>query len=75
MFIRKRHGLELSSGGHAFQLHAEALINAWERAHQETALEERCDAVINLGVLLNHWDTLVGPWLGWMEEKAPQVET
>jgi len=66
LFHRRRNGAILTRGGQAFYRHAASLIRTWELARQESALSEEFDTVVGLGVQLNHWHSIVTPWLEWM---------
>lgn len=75
LFVRKRSGVELTSGGRLFHPHALTVVRAWERARQAVALPEDLSAIVNLGVQLNHWEHIAAPWLVWMDNNAPDVAT
>lgn len=75
LFNRKRNGATLTAGGSAFHKHAVSVVRTWELARQETALSEAFNAIIGLGVQLNHWNSIASPWLQWMKENAPDLAT
>lgn len=75
LFNRKRNGATLTSGGTAFHKHAVAVVRTWELAKQETALADEFNAIVGLGVQLNHWKSIASPWLQWMKEHAANVAT
>lgn len=75
LFVRKRSGTELTSGGQCFHPHALTVVQAWVRARQEVALPEALTSIVNLGIQLNHWDHLAAPWLSWMEQHLPDSAT
>jgi DNA-binding transcriptional LysR family regulator len=75
LFNRKRNGVTLTAGGSAFQKHAVSMVNTWNLAKQETALSEGFNAIIGLGVQLNHWKSIASPWLNWMNENAADFAT
>ena len=75
LFARKRTGAALTNGGLAFHKHALTVVQAWELAKQESALSKGVDAMVGIGVQLNHWQTTAAPWLQWMKEKAPHIAT
>ena len=75
LFIRKRNGIEMTSGGQRFHPHALSVMQAWARARQEVALPESIDSIVNLGIQLNHWEQLAAPWLAWMDEHLPNNAT
>ncbi|NND83228.1 MAG: LysR family transcriptional regulator [Gammaproteobacteria bacterium] len=75
LFNRKRNGATLTAGGHAFYKHAQTVVRTWELARQETALSSDMNAMVGLGVQLNHWKSTAAPWLQWMKHNAPDVAT
>ena len=75
LFIRKRNGIEMTSGGQRFHPHALTVVQAWARARQEVALPEAMSSIVNLGIQLNHWEQLAAPWLLWMEQHSPMSAT
>ena len=75
LFIRKRNGIEMTSGGQRFHPHALTVVQAWARARQEVALPEAFSSMVNLGIQLNHWEHLAAPWLVWMEQHSPNSAT
>lgn len=75
LFLRRRNGTVLTPGGQRFFRHATSLIRNWELARQESALSEDFNSVVGLGVQLNHWHSVVTPWLSWMAEHNPNLAT
>ena len=75
LFIRKRNGIEMTSGGQRFHPHALTVVQAWGRARQEVALPEALNSIVNIGIQLNHWEHLAAPWLLWMEQHSPNSAT
>lgn len=75
LFVRRRSGIELTSGGQRFHPHALTVVQAWGRARQDVGLPEALTSIVNLGIQLNHWDQLATPWLEWMEQNMPDSAT
>lgn len=75
LFLRKRNGIEMTSGGQRFHPHALTVVQAWGRARQEVALPDSLSSIVNLGIQLNHWEHLAAPWLLWMEQHSPNSAT
>ncbi len=75
LFLRKRNGIEMTSGGQRFHPHALTVMQAWARARQEVALPESLESIVNLGIQLNHWEHFAVPWLTWMEQYSPNNAT
>ncbi len=75
LFHRRRNGAVLTPGGQSFFRHAASLIRTWELARQESALSENFHSVVGLGVQLNHWHSIVTPWLNWMGDNHADLAT
>lgn len=75
LFVRKRNGVVLTSGGQAFQSYALNIVRTWEMARQEIALADRFSSVITLGVQLNHWKSIAAPWQKWMVDNVSDAAT
>jgi DNA-binding transcriptional LysR family regulator len=75
LFNRKRNGATLTAGGSAFHKHAVSMASTWELAKQEAALSKEFNAIVGLGVQLNHWKSIASPWLNWMNENAADMAT
>lgn len=75
LFIRKRNGIEMTSGGMRFHPHALTVVQAWGRAKQDVGLPDTLDSIVNIGIQLNHWEHLAAPWLIWMEQNSSDSAT
>ncbi|MEX6502998.1 LysR family transcriptional regulator [Pseudomonas zhanjiangensis] len=75
LFVRKREGTELTVAGRHFHRFAHAAVRAWEQARQEVALPEALNAVVTLGVQMNHWERIAPAWVEQMQATAPHVGT
>lgn len=75
LFHRRRNGATLTLGGRSFSRHAASLIRTWEMARQESALSEDFQSIVGLGVQLNHWQSIVTPWVNWMGDYHPDLAT
>jgi DNA-binding transcriptional LysR family regulator len=75
LFNRKRNRATLTAGGSAFHKHAVTMVSTWELAKQEAALSKDFNAIVGLGVQLNHWKSIASPWLNWMNENAADLAT
>jgi len=75
LFNRKRNGATLTTGGQSFYRHALTVVRTWELARQETALSSNMNAIIGLGVQLNHWKSVAAPWLHYMKQNSADVAT
>lgn len=75
LFVRKREGCELTVAGRHFHRFAHAAVRAWEQARQEVALPEELNAVVTLGVQMNHWERIAPAWVETMQARAADVGT
>ncbi|MFP5300715.1 LysR family transcriptional regulator [Cobetia sp. SIMBA_158] len=75
LFVRKREGCELTVAGRHFHRFAYTAVRAWEQARQEVALPEELNAVVTLGVQMNHWERIAPAWVDTMQLRAPDVGT
>lgn len=58
LLLRQKSGAELTSAGFKFKRHAEAMIEQWRQARQETSLPDGVDAVCNIGCHMDLWPVL-----------------
>jgi DNA-binding transcriptional LysR family regulator len=72
LFTRDRHNIQLTQAGARFLAHAEAIVNAWNRATQDTALEEGRVA-LSIGGMFSIWDTVLQRWLHGLHTKLAQA--
>ncbi len=75
LFHRRRNGAVLTPGGQSFFRRAASLIRTWELAKQESALPDNFNSIVGLGVQLNHWRSIVTPWINWMADHHPDLAT
>ncbi len=58
LLLRQKSGAELTSAGFKFKRHAEAMIEQWRQARQETSLPDGIEAVCNIGCHMDLWPVL-----------------
>ena len=75
LFLRRRSGMELTRAGERLLRHAQSCVQSWERAQQEISLPDDIHNQLTLGIQLNFWRYIVGPWNHWMDINAPNVAT
>jgi len=69
LFLRAKTGTELTPGGRAFQPHALALLQTWERARQDIALAEDSGRTLVVGAEVALWPRIGFRWLaGLLDE-------
>lgn len=70
---RGRGGAALSAAGVQFQRYAVRLVQAYQQARQEVGLPSGTSRVINIGVQVSLWQSLVPPWIPLMRQRCPDV--
>jgi DNA-binding transcriptional LysR family regulator len=63
LFTRTRNDIQLTSAGLRLKRHAETIVNAWEQARQESALEPEYSGTLVVGAVWDLWDILLNSWL------------
>ena len=73
LFTRDRNNIQLTPAGARFLKHAESIINAWNRARQEMALEEESKIPVSIGGMYSLWDTLLQDWVHRIYRHFPNI--
>ena len=73
LFRRKRTGVVLTTGGRNFFRYAVTVVKTWERARMEVSMPENVESVVNLGVQLNHLESITINWSKWIKKEAPKI--
>jgi len=73
LFRRGRSGAELTPAGRDFRLHAEQIVQSWDRARHHVALPEGFTATFRFGGPVSLQDQLNIAWVLWMKQNAPHV--
>lgn len=73
LFTRARNDIQLTPAGSRLLKHAEAILNAWNRARQETALGEQDAAQLAIGAVWSLWDIFLQEWLHRLHRHRPRV--
>ncbi len=63
LFTRTRNNIELTPTGHKLLKYAETIVNTWNRARQEIAMEDTSAVSIAIGGVSSLWDILLQDWL------------
>ena len=63
LFTRTRNNIELTPVGHKLLRHAETIVNTWNRARQEIAVEDTGQVSLAIGGVSSLWDILLQSWL------------
>jgi len=73
VFTRKRNDIRLTPAGNRLLKHAETIVNAWQRARQDTGLDEDYTASLAVGALFDLWHILLQDWLYRLRREMPGV--
>ena len=73
LFLRSKHGAELTAAGVQFHRHAVNLMRLWQQARDELALPVGFRAMLSVGGQVSLWDHLVLKWIPWMRETMPDI--
>ena len=73
LFTRTRNNIELTPTGHKLLKHAETIVNTWNRARQEIAMEDSDAVSIAIGGVSSLWDILLQDWLDQLMLKHSKI--
>lgn len=73
LFTRTRNDIQLTPAGTRLLKHAEAILNAWNRARQDAALGHRAGLSLAVGGAYSLWDVLLQEWTHTLYRALPQV--
>lgn len=73
LFRRGRSGAELTPAGRDFRIHAEQIVQSWDRARHHTALPEGFTSTFRFGGPVSLQDELNIAWVLWMKKNVPFV--
>lgn len=73
LFERQRNNLRLTSSGTRFLRHAETIVATWQRARQETGLEDDFSVSISVAGLYDLWEIALMDWLSQLKQQDPDI--
>lgn len=73
LFERQRNNLRLTSSGTRFIRHAETIVATWQRARQETSLEDDFSVSISVAGLYDLWEIALLDWLINIRKQEPDI--
>ena len=73
LFTRSRNNIELTSAGMKLVKHADSIINVWNRARQEIAVEDTAQIPLSVGGVPSIWDILLQSWLSDIAKHDPHL--
>lgn len=73
LFTRDRNNIQPTAAGRKFFAHAESILNAWNRAQLNIALEDDKRIHIFIAGIPSLWDIFLGDWIIRVKELFPDV--
>jgi len=73
LFHRERNDIKLTAAGERMVKHAEAMLSAWHRAVQDTALDEAYKLSLSIGGMYSLWDILAQNWMHKLNAERPDI--
>lgn len=73
LFTRDRNNIQLTPAGARFLHHAESILNAWNRACQDVALEEERKTPFAVGGIFSLWDIMLQEWIQILYTRLPDI--
>jgi len=73
LFTRDRNNIDLTSAGKKFLIHAENMLNTWNRARQEIAIPEGINHLLSIAALPSIWDIFLDDWLSWFHKSNSTI--
>lgn len=73
LFSRERNNIQLTPAGKRLLKHAESMLNAWQRARQDVALDEEHKIPLAVGGAFSLWDILLQDWLHAVYREFPHI--
>lgn len=73
LFLRGRHGAELTAAGKRFLSHAKNLVRTLEQARHDVGLPQGYHDVLTLSARIGLWEGFLPRWVHWMRKAAPDV--
>lgn len=73
LFQRRRNDIQLTPAGQRLQRHADTIVNGWERARQELALDSAQTRSLAVGFVVDLWSVLVRDWVSEIIQSQPEV--
>jgi len=73
LFRRERNDIRLTPAGERMAKHAEAILGAWHRAVQDTAMDEEHSLTLSIGGMYSLWDILAQDWVHKLNALRPEI--
>ncbi len=73
LFVRTRNNIELTPAGQKLLKYADTILNTWNRARQEIALDETNLTPFVVGGVPSLWDIFLQDWLNALSTNEPNL--
>lgn len=73
LFTRDRNNIQPTAAGQKFYTHAESILNAWNRAQLNLALEDDKRSHIVVAGIPSLWDILLSGWIAKINRQFPDI--
>ncbi|MDE2089734.1 MAG: LysR family transcriptional regulator [Gammaproteobacteria bacterium] len=73
LFERRRNDIRLTPAGKRLLKHAELILNAWNRARQDTSLAQDNRELLAIGGMFGLWDILLQDWIHALHRGLPDL--
>jgi DNA-binding transcriptional LysR family regulator len=73
LFIRNRNDIQLTPAGQRLQKHARTIVDGWEQARQNIALNEEFSLSLMVGALVDIWSTHLLNWTTRLRAARPDL--
>lgn len=73
LFTRKHHEIVLTPAGERMERHARFILQAWERAYEDTALSEKHKRRLVIAGVASLWDIFLQRWLNDIYRDFPTL--
>ena len=73
LLTRDRNNIQLTPAGQRLLIYAETILNTWNRARQEIAIEEESRIPLSVSAIPSLWDVVLQDWVHWMRRHLPDM--
>lgn len=73
LFVRRRNDIQLTPAGLRLVRHAETIVNGWQRARNEIALDDVGSLSLAVGCPFDLWGILLGDWAVHLRREVPHL--
>jgi len=73
LLSRVRGNIQPTPAGHKLLRHAAQIIDAWNRARLDIAVEEHSRVPLSIGAVPNIWDSVLQEWVHVLHKEIPEL--